>query len=198
MRTILLVTVAAVAAAPAVAAAQPSNTPVGVAPAPLPAPVPQADYRELSPGVALGLSLGVTAAGYGAALYAGEHDSEGMGWLGAAGILFGPSFGHWYQEDIWTRGLGVRAVSATVFFAAAVSTIDICFEDCPQEDHSAAETWMKLSAAAFVIGSLDDIITAPIAADRRNRENRARAIKSLTLAPQVSPNQTGLVLAGTF
>jgi hypothetical protein len=198
MRQLLLAsTIAALFIAPTIATAQPSVTPA--APAPLATvPAPAADApRELSPGIALGLSLGVTAAGYAAAFAADEADSDALPWIAVTGIAFGPTAGHWYQGDVVTRGLGIRALG-TAAFIGGLSTVDwFCDHECDNGDDELGEVLMVGGLIAFAAGTVDDIVSAPLKAQRRNEENRRRSLQ-LTVAPRITSKDAGLVLAGSF
>ncbi len=151
--------------------------------------------RELDPRLALGLSLGITAAGYGAVAIGSDQRAE-LTVPGFVALSLGPTAGHWYQGRIVTRGLVTRAVSAAALvYGLSQFELD-CERNCRSSDFG--DYMMLAGLVGFAVGTADDIITAPIEAQRTNRKNRARFVKSVSLAPQLSGNQTGLVLAGTF
>jgi hypothetical protein len=111
-------------------------------------------------------------------------------------VGLGPTAGHWYQGRIITRGLVTRAVSLAVL-AYGVSHFEIdCEHDCRSSDFT--DYMMLAGLVGFAVGSVDDIVTAPIEAHKTNRKNQARAIKSLSLAPHVSEDRVGFALAGSF
>lgn len=186
-------TLAALAFTSSIAAAQPAIT--EPAPAPLPETPAAEAPRELNPGLALGISLGVTAAGYTALAIGGdERVALTVPGLLAAGL--GPTAGHWYQERIITRGLVTRA-AGVVAMGYGLSRLEFdCEHNCRNSDVS--DAMLLAGLAAFAIGSVDDIVTAPLEAHKTNRKNRARAIKSLALAPQVTDDRVGFALAGSF
>lgn len=192
-----LAAAAALLLAPAIAAAQPAVTaPVA---APLPAAEAPAPADEYNPSTALALSLGVTAAGYATAALVAETDdrdtSVALGWAAAAGIGLGPTAGHWYQGDVVTRGLGLRA-AGTVAFIYGLSEADLfCSNDCG--DQTLSGTMMIGGLLAFGAGTIDDIVMAPIKARRKNEKNRAAAFQ-LSVAPRITGKDAGIVLAGRF
>ena len=95
-----------------------------------------------------------------------------------------------------TRGLVTRAAGIAAMGVGLANMELFCDHDCG--DDSLAGALFIGGMVAFTVGSVDDIVSAPINASRRNRENQARAIKSLTLAPQVSHDRVGFALAGSF
>ena len=147
------------------------------------------------PNLAFGLSLGVTLAGAGAMAIGARQSNDTLGMIGAAGVFLGPSTGHWYSHHYLTRGLGVRTLGVAAAFGGVVAALEACpiYSDAPCEDSVAGETLLILGGAAYLAGTIDDIVTAAGAARRRNR-----LIKSVTIAPVVAPHQTGFAIAGTF
>ncbi|MBL8623286.1 MAG: hypothetical protein JNK64_18385 [Myxococcales bacterium] len=170
--------------------------------APVAAPAPT-DAAEVSPNTALGLSVGVTLAGVGLV---------GLGWnaldsaastgpvpevllgAGVAAVGLGPTVGHWYAGRVMTRGLATRlAGTAAVLGGAALLIADSACDDCERPDVSAGDLLMGLGVAAIVVGTVDDIVSAPGAARRTNAAQRR-----VTVTPTISPRQAGLAVAGTF
>lgn len=184
---------ASLALTSSIAAAQPAATRPAAAPL---AEAPAAEApRELNPRLALGLSLGITAAGYGAVAIGSDQRAE-LTVPGFVALSLGPTAGHWYQGRIVTRGLVTRAVSAAALvYGLSQFEID-CERNCRSSDFG--DYMMLAGLVGFAVGTADDIITAPIEAHRTNRKNRARAIKSLSLAPQVTDTSAGFVLGGSF
>lgn len=179
--------------APSAAAAGPSNAPLTVAAQ----FAPHSDVPDPhSPAVALGLSLGTTAAGYLAYYGMVETQRPELGWPAVAGIALGPSAGHWYVGDLWSRGLGVRMAGAATAAVGVALALDSCplFEDC--EESTASQVVLALGAAAFLAGTVDDIVTAPLEAKQRNAAARKRL--ELAVAPRVTGKDVGLVVAGRF
>jgi hypothetical protein len=186
-------TLASLALTSSIAAAQPAATQPAAAPLP---EVPAADApRELNPGLALGLSLGVTAAGY-TAMIVGSDEQMALTVPGMLAAGLGPTAGHWYQGRIITRGLVARAAGA-VAMGYGLSRLEFdCERNCRNTDFS--DAMLLAGLAAFAVGSVDDIVFAPIEAHKTNRKHRARAIENLSLAPQVTEDRVGFALAGSF
>jgi hypothetical protein len=186
-------TLASLAFTTSIAAAQPAAS----APTQLPAVPESVDApRELNPRLALGLSLGVTAAGYASFALADTVDSDGVAIVGLAAIALGPSTGHWYQERIITRGLATRA-AGIVAIGYGVAQLDLfCDHDCKDDD--LGEAFLIGGLIAFGVGTIDDIVTAPLEASRTNAKSRRRLIQNVSLAPKVSGDRASFVLAGSF
>ena len=113
--------------------------------------------------------------------------------------MFGPSFGHWYQGDIWTRGLATR-LAGTVAFGVGLSTLDLCIDqhDCPEDDDEALTAALIFGGmAAFAVGTVDDVVSARFAAERRNREHAAKSFQ-FAIAPRVTNKEAGLTVVGRF
>ncbi len=152
-----------------------------------------------NPTAALALSLGVTAAGYATVYIMNDRDagSPGLGYLSAAAITLGPTVGHWYAGETFTRGLGFRVGGA----ATVVTGMVVLLRSCPIfgdhcDDSPGGAALLAVGAVAFAYGTMDDIFTAPSAARRYNQ--RARARRSLSVAPRITDKDAGLVVAGTF
>ncbi len=195
-RTFVLATLAVLV--PATAAAQPMLQ----APAPL-EPAPPAPTDGKSPAMAVALSLGVTGAGFAAlAMTDDMNNSDASSALAVAGVTLivgGPSAGHIYAGEshhalattaLRAAGLGVGAV-------AAVSMIDFCWDECPEEDHTGAGIALALGLGVYAGATLYDFIDAAGAARRANR--RASSVR---LAPTALASQRGIVpgmvLGGSF
>ena len=99
--------------------------------------------------------------------------------MGGAGLVFGPSAGHWYAGDGMTTGLGMR-------FAAAGGIATLIVAD---PHGSRVSTWFGLIGALglWETGVAWDLVTLPRAV---HRANRAR------LVPVITGN--GLAIAGAF
>jgi hypothetical protein len=204
-------------AAPA-AASPPSATPAAPPPAFTLAPPPGVVPHRRSPGVALGLSLGVTAGG--AALVAaagaiGDSDlGSGLGLAGSLALLVGPTTGHWYANRVANPGLGVRAVSASVGVVALTGLglcafdgieIDLDPETDPPDqpdDDTECSLWGALvvtAGVAYVGGTLFEIATAPAAARKYNREYGLDVQVAPTAIRAGDGSQApGLAVAGHF
>jgi hypothetical protein len=171
--------------------------------APAPAPVP-ADKR-LSEGTALALSLGGTALSWaaliGAAMVDNSQASSTMGTAGAIGIVFAPTFGHWYADTFLTRGLGLRLGGVLVALAGVVVAFTEdppCFGfggegSCPEGHEPVVGTAIAFLGVGMVVaGTVDDIITAPRRVQRLNQAH------DVAIAPIVTQHSAGLALGGRF
>lgn len=176
------------------AAAQPGMTPIEPAAA---APVEQGP--PLSERTALWLSLGGTAASWSLLMLssrAGDGADAMMGMLGLVGTYLAPSAGHWYTGSYLTRGLGIRSVAIASIFFGATQMFTTCLDadggaSCGDRDLGPPLFWGGL--ALYAAGTLDDILSAPGKARRRNQR-----IHGLSLAPLATPRGGGLALAGAF
>lgn len=191
----VLVTAAAVLAAPLAAGAQPGMT----APVPAPAPAPVDDSGDKSPGVALGLSLLGTAAGYATFVAAIDSEQEGLVWLGLGGMVVGPSLGHFYAGESG-RALGhslIRVGALGTMFTGAVVMVVDCWDE--EDDCGAAGPVLIVGGALLGVGStLYSIVDAPAAANRHNQERRRLV---LTPAPVIGPDRStgyGVALGAAF
>ncbi len=144
--------------------------------------------RRLSEHLALGLSLGITLASW-SAMVADRAMNElpgSLSTLGALGAALGPSVGHWYRGAILTRGMIGRALGvATLVFVMNF--------DCDGDSCDTATNIFLGGAALFVLGSADDIITAPLRVRAHNRR-----LQDVTLTPMVTPHAAGLALGARF
>lgn len=169
-------------------------------PAALPAPT---DTAEVSARTALGLSVGVTLAGAGLvglgwhALNSGSAPGavpEVLLGAGVAAVGLGPTVGHWYAGRVMTRGLATRlAGTAVALGGAALLIVDSACDHCDHADVAPGDVLMGLGIAAIVVGTVDDIVSAPGAARRKNAAERR-----VTVTPTLSPGRAGLAVAGTF
>jgi hypothetical protein len=118
-----------------------------------------------------------------AAIAAGDSDrgprATAAGIIGTAGLLLGPSAGHWYAGEGITTGLELRLGAG-----AAIATL--AFAD-PHLDHDATVLGLIGALGLWEVGIAWDCATLPRAVRRANR---------LRLAPVVTPN--GFAIAGSF
>jgi hypothetical protein len=186
-----------------------STYPPGTYPPPASARPPQADYEVVPPpqprqivmyeeksgGVALGLSVGFTAGG----LVLLASGNEIMALAGFGAFVVGPSTGHWYAHEAWNPGMGVRLAGVGMFIIG-LTQVDLSFgfgheTDDEEEDETVGTALIIGGMAAYVVGGLYEIISAPRAAERYN-EDRRNLNLGVTL---VGRDQTpGLALIGTF
>jgi hypothetical protein len=162
--------------------------------------MPQGD--QVSEDTALWLSLGGTAASWtllvvGAKMGHNDETGGNNGGAGAAlatagvfGVVFAPSFGHWYAHKIGTRGLGLRLAGTGVLALALMIAIG-----CDGECTSAwpTEGGALLGAGLFVVGTLDDIASATSAARHYNHR-----FDGLAIAPLIRRDGGGIVLGARF
>jgi hypothetical protein len=142
--------------------------------------------RQLSEGTALALSLGGTTVAWALMVSAAKDDSEGLAKVALLASFLAPSAGHWYRGALLTRGMGVRALGVASF-ALGLAGID-CEGDC-----DAVEAFLYGGLALYAIGTIDDVVTAPL----RVRQHNQR-LQQLQLAPMVAPGAMGLALGGRF
>jgi len=175
-------------------------------PAPVPAAAPSPEPRpartgeRLSEEMALALSVAGTVGSWGLLLGAGyiaqdsEEAAELLATTGALGVMFGPGFGHWYAGKFATRGLGLRAAG----LASAVLGVGVALAECPlfseeECDPSVGTTLLIVGAGLFIGGTIDDIVTAPSRARRRNQR-----FESVGIAPVLTSRSAGFALGGRF
>lgn len=165
-----------------------------------PAAAPVED--DVSPQVALALSLGGTVASYGAIGIAMGTRAGELGSLGMVGALIAPSFGHWYSGKYLTRGGVLRVAGLVTFVAGVLADSEGCSlfygghgdpepADCGDDFRTTKGTVIILAGIAmFAGGTIDDIVTAPGRARRRN--------DSLRVQPIVRADGGGVAIAGAF
>ncbi|HEY5947725.1 MAG TPA: hypothetical protein VIV40_19630 [Kofleriaceae bacterium] len=192
MRSVL--TLAALLLASSAAFAQPGQT----------APQPELDQK--SPSIAVGLSLGVTAAGV-VTLIASDNDS--LSWLGLGALYFGPSTGQWYAGELGGLGLGARAlggVAAIYGFSQLLQSENDCEPgidgDCSAENARADRAGTRgmlflLGGTGLWVGSsIADVIFAKRAADRFNQRHALTIAPTALAAP--GGRVPGLVVSARF
>ncbi|MBZ0230852.1 MAG: hypothetical protein K8M05_00750, partial [Deltaproteobacteria bacterium] len=152
---------------------------------------------EKSPTTALALSLGGTLASFALVAAAESRDNDDLAAAGGIGIWIAPSFGHWYAGKLWTDGLTWRFAGAGAVLVGAVILLSECFneDDCNEGPGFA---FVYGGMAAFAVGGVYDIVTAPGSARAHNKRLRARAAGRWALTPVVTSDRAGLVLGGSF
>jgi hypothetical protein len=154
-------------------------------PAPSAAPV----REEVSPGVAVALSLSTTAVGAATMLLSareGDVLDDGIGQLGTAIFLVGPSVGHWYARDPWNAGLGMRLVGVPLLVGGA-----LVYDGGHRRTGDALAT---TGLVLYAIGAYHEIVTAPRAAHEYNV--RAQAVTRVVFSG--GPGTMSVGLAGAF
>jgi len=162
----------------------PSLTPIRVA-------APTAVGAPKSADVALGLSLGVTAAGLGLIVAGANWNEPTIATTGTIVFLVGPTTGHIYGGHTLNGGLGARAIGA-VTALAGFSVLLSCFATCDNQDGKVDVAGALLIGGGLVYagGGIYEIATAPEAAHRYNRQHGFEAT--------VVPTGNGIALAGRF
>jgi hypothetical protein len=171
-----------------VAAAQPGMMPFAQ---PDPTAPPAAQDEQVSEAAALWLSLGITSASWAllAATTLGEHnDPDGASALFFFGTYLGPTAGHWYAGSYVSRGLGLRTLGIAASLAAIVPDLG-----CESVSCEGVPWYFWAGLLLYAGGTIDDIITAPRKARKRNEE-----LSRLSFAPVVTQHSTGLALSGRF
>lgn len=193
MRIRSIALVASLLVASSTAGAQPAMTQPAAAPS---------QEGEVSPEVALALSLGGTVASYGAIGLAVATRSGDLGTVGMVGTFIAPSFGHWYSGKYVTRGGVLRVVGFATLIVGALADNEGCSlfysghgdpepADCGEDFRTTKGTVLILAGLAmFAGGTVDDIVTAPGRARRHN--------DSLRVQPIVRADGGGLAIAGAF
>lgn len=215
------------------------SRPPAAAPAPPPAPAPisihDAEYTQVvaqqqpaivlptpyldtgetqlkSPGVALGLSLGITLGSLAAAvaMISGGIEARdegtlvGLGFtIGTLGLAFGPSAGHFYVGDT-RRGLGMGFAR----LGAAGGTFGLGFLALMAGFGGSGEAAMAFficgigAGVTSVVLAIMDIAAAPGAARRANQriQRRTAGLNLGPLVTQAAAGQRGygLALGGRF
>jgi hypothetical protein len=171
------------------------------------APASRSPGSQRSASLAFLLSAGGTTVSWGIMLSGADEHFGATNWAGLAGMALAPSFGSWYAGEYFTRGLGVRLGSLAAIVAGvamAGDSLDFGYSGwndhgSPREDESSSTEEMGgllvvAGALGFVIGTVDDIISAPLNVQKRNREQAYE----IGLAPVVTRHSTGFALGGRF
>ena len=164
---------------------------------------PQPATPPGSPGLALGLSIGVSATGYGTVLVDGLAPGNVTGFrkaimaVGATLALGGPSSGNLYIGHIgralaFTGGRVLLAAAATVAVTEAIG-----YGDSSEADYRPG-TARKYMAGALVCaaGVLALSVWETVDTYRATTQAARAGGGSLSVAPFVLPTQQGLSLAG--
>jgi hypothetical protein len=111
---------------------------------------------------------------------------KGLGAFAFAGVLLGPSAGHWYVGEGVTTGLALRLTGTAIFAGVAIGD--------PQMNHLGV--WIAGGMTGLVLfeaGAAWDLITLRRSVSRYNKRQL-----DLQLAPMATPGGSGLSLVGTF
>ncbi len=152
-----------------------------------------------SEGVAVGLSLGITAGG-GLLLVAGAHASSIQGpalTVGLLALAIGPTTGHIYAGHTWSTALGVRIASVGTGLLGAMMVLS-CIDRCQGSAATSADVGAGVFlASAFVYGgaTLVEIATAQGTAREYNASHAAVTIAPLRTRDGTLP---ALAITGRF
>jgi hypothetical protein len=148
-------------------------------------PTATTTYRD--PATALALSAGSTAAAWMVvAVGASSHETAPIVG-GAIATLFAPSIGQWYAGKSLTVGLGIRAASAALLFAAEIKAAN-----CDSDDGGSCTSVAPMLVGGLIgygAGTILDIVLAPRAARDFNRSHA-----KVYLAPTVIAAPSGPVM----
>ncbi|HUH04402.1 MAG TPA: hypothetical protein VML75_20545 [Kofleriaceae bacterium] len=158
----------------------------------------QAQADDKSPWIATGLAVGVTVGGVAVGAVAESLDDDASSpatrvaqGVAYAGLVAGPSAGHWYagEHGHALRWTGVRAAGLTALVGGIV-LVDRYDDGAP---FTSGLALMFVGGGAYAVGLYWDLFDAHRAARRSNR----RAASRVAVAPMVGPT-VGLQLAGMF
>lgn len=114
-----------------------------------------------------------------------EACAASFGMIGLAGMILGPSAGHWYAGDGVTTGLVLRA-------GAATAVTFLALRDPYLESPVLTIGGLIAAVGVWETGVIWDLVTLPRAVRRHNR-----AI-DLVVMPVVTDRSTGLALSGSW
>ena len=157
------------------------------------------DDGAKTPGTALALSAGGTAASLLAIGIGVEQRPVGVPMLaaGAISLALTPSIGEWYSGEFFTPGLGLRlgAPVAALVVAFLANEVLPCRRDnayC-DPDPRVYTAGLLAGGAMLATGIGYDIITAPREARRYNREHA-----QMSIVPTGPVGSYGMSLVGRF
>src|SRR4051812_21037211 len=82
-----------------------------------------AEPARKNEGVALGLTIGGSAASVGLIVVGFARKSDSMFFGGALSILLTPSLGEWYAGEVGGTGIGIRAIGVGIGVIALVKDV---------------------------------------------------------------------------
>jgi hypothetical protein len=133
---------------------------------------------------ATAVPVAVAALGIPEGEQAHPYRAAALGTIGLAGLVLGPSAGHWYAGHKLTTGLVLR-------LGAAAGFATLTIKNPGNDEIGFIIVGSIVTAGLWEVGLIWDLATLPRAV--RSHNNRR-----LQVAPLVAPNATGLALAGTF
>ncbi len=146
-----------------------------------------------SPATAMTLSLGTTAVSWAALGLAIGGDHHVVGTVGMLGAYFGPSAGHLYAGQAFTRGFAARTLGGVATLAGLGHAMSCPLFSGPCDRPALSTALISAGIAAMAFGTVDDIVRAPASV----RPHNAR-IRALAVAPTVTQDHVGLVARGSF
>lgn len=156
---------------------------------------PETVAEPKSEQAAFGWSLLGTLAPIAITIAGGAFDEPGVMALGTAGMVLGPTAGHWYAGRWVTGGLIARGGGAALMMAGAVQALGNIDCETGCSGGAAAGPLMLGGAALFVGGTLHDLATA-------GRSARAYNERQYNVGPTVVGTTTtttlGLGVSGAF
>jgi hypothetical protein len=140
-----------------------------------------------SPGLALALSLGITALGT-AGVAIEVADGPEIGFPGLVVAYIGPSVGRWYGGGSAAIGLLGRTAGLALVTAAVIKD-----QEDPEGPLDAEEKRFLYSGLAiWTAATVYDVVMAPLDAREHNRAHE------LAVGPMLTPGGAGVVLGGSF
>lgn len=145
----------------------------------------RAESDDKSPTVATVASVGVTVGSLAGAIGLAVQGKGQSGlYVASAGMLLGPSVGHWYAGEVGVTGLVLRGAGLGLIALTITSPLE-----------SQATAGYVIGFGALIAGAMYDFGTAGDSARRANR-------KAVTLAPAMvagpHSNAPGLGFSGAF
>jgi hypothetical protein len=154
-------------------------------------PPPTQTVVQRSPVTAELLSLGGTLGSF--ALFGIGTRSATLVAASVASLVITPSIGHIYAGEYLTGGLGIRLVGELAVFYGASLSCKYNEEHVCSGPTKEQVGWTLAGAGVLLVGVGFDLVTAPGAAQRYNREHA-----QVTLVPIATDRSYGLALAGSF
>ncbi len=129
-----------------------------------------------SPSVALALSLGTTAAGYGLFFYGEQIENDALRTTGSLLGFIGPTTGHFYAEQTWNPGLKYRLLGMGGMLVGLVVAFGACppfGNDCNDAGAVFGVVLAGAGAVTYLGALIYEISSAPAAARKYNQDSRS-------------------------
>ena len=166
---------------------------------------PQATSQEVtavtptrySPLIAFLLPALGTTGSFMTTLYGGEKEIAPVYLVGVAGMLAGPSLGHFYTRD-WKRALIPTGLRAAGLGIAIYGFLGGDFSS--DSDVTRTNPYLAVGGLLLLVGSgVYSIVDAPRSARRGNRRSKTTMTLTMTRIPDADGNRVaGLSLTGRF